>query len=456
MVGLIRGAIACLTVASLAFYSYWNPPFVLLILFSIVFNFVWGSFLTRAGARKRWRLFIGVAVNLSLIGYFKYTGFFIENANALFSLSSKVPDIFLPLGISFFTFQQIAYLVDCHRGITREHSFLQYCLFVTFFPQLIAGPIVHHGEMMTQFSDERTFRYNPENMATGFAIFSMGLFKKVIIADTLSPWVADIFDGNGEPAMLVASWIGSLAYTFQIYFDFSGYSDMALGLGHFFNIKIPVNFDAPYKSRNMVEFWQRWHMTLSRFLREYLYIPLGGNRKGTPRRYVNLMAVMLIGGLWHGAAWTFVFWGGLHGLYLCINHGWGKISTRLGFRLPLVLAWALTFVATVFAWVFFRAATFGAATNIIKGMAGFNGVENMRATLLNSSNNELMPWFPGDERVVILIALLAMCVSMPVGWRWARERLKRLTVPGAIFAGLLFSSSVLGLTRISEFLYFQF
>jgi alginate O-acetyltransferase complex protein AlgI len=256
--------------------------------------------------------------------------------------------------------------------------------------------------------------------------------------------------------MLMASWIGALSYTFQIYFDFSGYSDMALGLGHLFNLELPVNFDAPYKSRNIVEFWRRWHMTLSRFLKEYLYIPLGGNRKGTFRRYINLMATMLLGGLWHGAAWTFVFWGGLHGLYLCIVHFWGKVSKKIGVTLPLPVAWLITFVATVFAWVFFKAEDFGKAVSISEGMLGLNGMETLDSVLWATEGNTLASWLPINEKIAVIAALTLVCLFFPVSWRWVRTKMEKYATVSAVVAALLFLLSVLGLTRISEFLYFQF
>jgi len=315
-------ALAVLTVASLAFYSYWNPPFVFLILFSVLFNYAWGRIIERnmhaENPRKIW-LFSGVAVNLGLIAYFKYANFFMSNLAALGDFEWTSRSIFLPLGISFFTFQQIAYLIDCSKGKAREHTFTHYALFVTFFPQLIAGPIVRYDQIMPQFSRLRTFGLSYRNIALGIALLSLGLFKKLVIADTLSPWVAALFDSSSTPTFFEA-WAGTLSYTFQIYFDFSGYSDMALGLGKLFNIDLPLNFNSPYKATSVIEFWRRWHISLSTFLKDYLYIPLGGSRKGTLRRYGNLMITMLLGGLWHGASWNFVIWGGLHGMFLSVNH----------------------------------------------------------------------------------------------------------------------------------------
>lgn len=327
-------ALALLMVASLVFYSYWNPPFVFLILFSILFNYSWGRLIERASGRLRklW-LFSGVGVNLLLIAYFKYANFMMSNIAWMIGVEWTARDIFLPLGISFFTFQQIAYLIDCSKGLAKEHAFTHYALFVTFFPQLIAGPIVRYEEIMPQFSRLRTFAMNYRNIAMGLALLSLGLFKKVVIADTLSPWVAAAFD-TYDPLTFFEAWGGVLSYTFQIYFDFSGYSDMALGLGRIFNIELPINFNSPYKALSISDFWRRWHISLSSFLRDYLYIPLGGNRQGKLHRNINLMATMLLGGLWHGASWNFVVWGGLHGVFLVVNHAYRKTLSTLKFTPP--------------------------------------------------------------------------------------------------------------------------
>lgn len=325
---------ALLLVASFVFYSYWNPPFFFLILFSILFNFSWGRLIERTSGRRRdlW-LYSGVAVNLLLIAYFKYANFMASNIAWLFGKEWVAQDIFLPLGISFFTFQQIAYLIDCSKGLAKEHVFTQYALFVTFFPQLIAGPIVRYEDIMPQFGRLRTFGMSYRNTAVGIALLTLGLFKKVVIADTLSPWVAAVFDSS-EPLTLFEAWGGVLSYTFQIYFDFSGYSDMAVGLGRLFNIELAINFNSPYKALSISDFWRRWHITLSSFLRDYLYIPLGGNRCGKIRRNINIMITMLLGGLWHGASWNFVVWGGLHGVFLVINHTYRKIISSLKITPP--------------------------------------------------------------------------------------------------------------------------
>lgn len=265
-------------------------------------------------------------------------------------------NIILPIGISFYTFTQIAFLVDTYQEKVNEYRFIHYLLFVTYFPHLIAGPVLHHKEMMPQFADSRIYKFSTTDFAVGLTIFCIGLAKKVLIADNLAPYANPLFSGADAPSLFIA-WGGVLAYTFQLYFDFSAYSDMAIGLSRLFGVKLPLNFNSPYKATNISEFWGRWHMTLSRFLMDYLYIPLGGNRTGIIRRYRNLITVMLLGGLWHGAGWNFVIWGGLHGVYLIIHHGWGKLSELLNFPVNLVLwrltATSITFLSVCFAWVFF-------------------------------------------------------------------------------------------------------
>ncbi|MBI2095286.1 MAG: MBOAT family protein [Candidatus Omnitrophica bacterium] len=301
--GQFRTAIIWLTAASLFFYAWWNPRFVFLISVSILFNYAVGVRLSRPSTRSRGLLIFGVAMNLVVLGYFKYANFFVASLNAAFGLSWHLSSILLPLGISFFTFTQIAYLVDAHKGIAKEYSLWHYGLFVTFFPHLVAGPILHHKDLIPQFSKPSIYRPDTGNFAAGSALFFIGLFKKVIFADSAARYAIPVFNAAaaGVPITFFEAWSGALAYTFQLYFDFSGYSDMAVGLGLLMGIALPLNFNSPYQSENVIEFWKRWHMTLSHFLRDYLYIPLGGNRKGSARRYLNLMLTMLLGGLWHGA-----------------------------------------------------------------------------------------------------------------------------------------------------------
>lgn len=374
-----HAATTWLAFCSIFFYGWWDPAYVGLMVASILTNYSFGALLAgkfRSGAL----LALSVAINLSLLGYYKYTDFFIANMNELAGLDWQMHNIVLPLGISFFTFTQIAYLVDVYRGEVRGGKLTDYFLFVTYFPHLIAGPIIHHKEMMPQFAYRATEQINARNLTGGMVLFTIGLAKKVLIADRVMEYVGPVFSAAEQGATLTffEAWGGALAYTIQLYFDFSGYADMALGLSLMFGIRMPLNFNSPYKSTNIIEFWRRWHMTLSRFLRDYLYIGLGGNRKGPFRRYVNLWLTMLLGGLWHGAGWTFVVWGALHGSYLCINHGWraafGNRSPVLPEGLRTLLYGTITFLAVVVAWVFFRAESFTGAMRIIEGMAGCNGV----------------------------------------------------------------------------------
>src|SRR5215813_3889422 len=343
-----RAGILVLVAASLVFYGAWRPIYLSLLIGSMLFNFLSGLLMENAERRRAVGM-LGVAVNLSVLGFFKYTNFLLDSFDTASGLSLPHVDIILPLGISFFTFQQIAYLVDVMRGARVERDIVSYTLFVSFFPHLIAGPLVHHAEMIPQFTRERSSR-SALLAARGWAIFVAGLFKKVAIADNLAQFDNPVFahvDAGGSVGAQWA-WLSILAYTLQIYFDFSGYSDMAIGLALLFGIRLPVNFRSPYKATSIIDFWRRWHITLSRFLRNYLYIPLGGNRLGKQRRYANLMVTMLLGGLWHGAGWNFLIWGGLHGLYLGINHLWrgdkGRSPATISGR---AACWALTFVAVV-------------------------------------------------------------------------------------------------------------
>jgi len=338
----------------------------------MLFNYVVGNSLSKHNGggnshkfSRKTLLAFGIVLNLLLLGYFKYADFFITNINTAVGTNLPLLNLLLPLAISFFTFQQIAYLVDSYKNETKEYDFLNYALFVTFFPQLIAGPIVHHKEMMPQFANVKNKVKNYKNIAIGLFIFSIGLFKKVVIADTFAVWATAGFD-TATTLNLFEAWATSLSYTFQLYFDFSGYTDMAIGAALLFNIKLPINFNSPYKATNIQDFWRRWHITLSRFLRDYVYIPLGGNRKGEFRTYNNLLSTFLIGGLWHGAGWTFVFWGFLHGAAIVIHRAWSK----LGFKIWSWLAWLITFNFVNIAWVFFRAKEWEDAAKVLSGMAG--------------------------------------------------------------------------------------
>lgn len=384
-----RLAASWLGFASLFFYGWWSIYALPLLLSSILANYRFSiplSSQTMSDKNKRIYLFVAVLSNLIVLGVFKYSNFFISTANDLISPNfgwGSIPllNIVLPLGISFFTFTQIAFLVDTYRGQVKETDPIHYLLFVTYFPHLIAGPVLHHKQMMPQFGFASTYRFNHESVAIGLTVFCIGLFKKVVFADELAVYANLVFDGTnaGVKPTFFDAWTGALAYTLQLYFDFSGYSDMAIGLSRLFNIRLPLNFNSPYKAFNIIEFWRRWHMTLSAFLRDYIYIPLGGNRNGKVARYRNLILTMLLGGLWHGAGWTFVLWGGLHGIYLVINHAWLRVTDGgFGRYLPnpvaIVLGVGMTFLAVVIAWVSFRAANFATAIEMYRGMFGIYGI----------------------------------------------------------------------------------
>jgi len=370
--------------SSLFFYSYFNMNYLPLILGSLTVNYVIGTVLglsikSVSKFNRKLMLTIGVIINLALLGYFKYYNFILENIGNIFNISFNNSTILLPLAISFFTFQQIAYLVDSYKGQTSEYGMLDYCLFVTFFPQLIAGPIVHHYEMMNQFRSSETKLINTKNIFLGVTIFSIGLFKKVVIADSLSIWVDDGYS-NPERLDFYSSWLTSLSYTFQLYFDFSGYCDMAIGAALIFNIRLPINFNSPYKSLNIQDFWRRWHITLGRFLREYIYIPLGGNKKTNLHTYLNLFLTFLIGGIWHGASWMFVIWGGMHGVALVIHRVWMNLNIRMN----SIISWFITFNFINISWIFFRADNIEIAINILKKMFSF--------TMVNQLDVEKISW----------------------------------------------------------------
>ncbi len=451
-----------LVLSSLFFYSWWNIIYLPLILISMLFNYVLGNSFSKYKDRKKAFskksiLIFGITSNLLLLGYFKYTDFFIENLN--FFTTSEIPtlNLALPLAISFFTFQQIAYLVDSYRNETHEYDFLNYAIFVTFFPQLIAGPIVHHKEMMPQFANIRNKVKNYRNVAVGLFIFSMGLFKKVVIADTFAIWATNGFD-RSEVLTLVEAWATSLSYTFQLYFDFSGYTDMAIGAALLFNIKLPINFNSPYKALSIQDFWRRWHMTLSRFLRDYVYIPLGGNKKGNMRIYGNLMATFILGGLWHGAGWTFIFWGFLHGLALSIHRVWHNF----GFRLPKVIAWFITFNFINITWVFFRAKEWDDAIKVLCGMFGMTGLvlPSFFKTYVDSFGQfnikfeGLLINIDGEYNTLIWL-LIGFCIIFMKNSTYFIENFK-FTRSMLLFNILLLYTSVLYLTKASEFLYFEF
>ena len=455
--------------ASVFFYGYWMPEFTLLLLGSIGVNFFIGQRIAaRQGPARRTWLTVGIVLNLATLAYFKYANFFIDNLEALLGAQFSVARIILPIGISFYSFTQIAYLVDTWQGKVREARPVHYGLFVTFFPHLIAGPVLHHAQMMPQFANPAVYRFNAAHFTAGLAIFCIGLFKKIVLADGIAPYADAVFvpvDAGAHPDMAEA-WIGALAYTFQLYFDFSGYSDMAIGLSWMFNIRLPFNFDSPYKALNISDFWRRWHISLSTFLRDYLYVPLGGNRKGRMRRYLNLGATMVLGGLWHGASWSFVLWGAMHGVYLMVNHAFRALTEKLGWRAALdasaafrLLAWSLTFLSVVAAWVLFRAETMHGASRMLQSMAGW---------VPQSTDKGLLWWNAGlQPRVamgwclVLGVVAVALRNSNQIGERLLAAMQARpawrAPLAGAVLASAV-ALVVVNTTRSSSsaFIYFNF
>ena len=453
-----------LVAASLFFYSWWNVLYLPLIVGSILFNYFVGLRLcSDSNAEPENRkgkilLAFSIAANLSLLGYFKYADFFIENVNSFAGADISVLNLALPLAISFFTFQQIAYLVDCYRNEVKDRDFINYAVFVCFFPQLIAGPIVHNREMMPQFSNIENKVLVYRNISIGIFVFSIGLFKKVVIADTFSTWATTGFDISST-LQFIEAWVTSLSYTFQLYFDFSGYTDMAVGIALLFNIKLPKNFYSPYKATNIQDFWRRWHITLSRFLRDYLYIPLGGNRLGEIRTYTNLMTTFILGGLWHGAGWTFVFWGLMHGVALAIHRAWSKI----GIKLWSWLGWLLTFNFVVIAWVFFRAKEWADAIKVLKGMFGFNGVRlpdifGRKFPVLSEYGVEFgnsLINIRGNLETLLWVFCALIFVLVFKNTVELRERFVSSYFTATVTVVAL-TTSVLMLNKVSEFLYFNF
>ncbi|MDE2183282.1 MAG: MBOAT family protein [Alphaproteobacteria bacterium] len=467
------GKRAFLLLVSYGFYAWWRADFILLLVGSTIVNFAIGSEITRRHPVEkptRSLLVAGLIFNLGLIALFKYAGLFVRTADGLFGLNYPVPGLFLPLAISFFTFEQISYLVDADSGKAKRYSFFDYALFVAYFPHLIAGPIVRYNDLIPQFSLKRSRQQRDEDLSLGVTLFTIGLAKKTLIADNLAPYADVVFSAAHQGVAVSSSdaWLGTLFFAFQIYFDFSAYTDMALGTSCMLGIRLPFNFNSPYKAASIIDFWRRWHVSLSTFLRDYLYFALGGNRKGPVLRYVNLLITMLLGGLWHGANWTFVIWGGLHGFYLCVNHAWRNVLDALRLKPGGTLAWLahpasvlLTFMATTIAWVIFRAEDFSTAARMLYGLVGKGG------------HSSLVSFSP--LAIAALVALFAIVWfapnSMEMTWRFqpalgppkgmapVREiRFLRwhMTRSGAVATGFVCVAAVLALSNLSPFIYFQF
>ncbi|MEC0143778.1 MBOAT family O-acyltransferase [Paenibacillus alginolyticus] len=431
-----------LVACSLFFYSWWDIKYLPLLLLSIFFNFGLGIIISKH--RERFNpffvLLVGISINVLLLGYYKYYDFFIVNINDIFSSDLNLINVILPLGISFFTFTQIAFLVDAYKKEVKEFDIVNYMLFVTYFPHLIAGPILHHKEMMPQFASLKNKFINYKNVSRGLFIFSIGLFKKVIIADTFAGWASYGFDKTSS-LNFYESWATSLSYTFQLYYDFSGYTDMAIGIALLFNIKLPNNFNSPYKALNIQDFWRRWHMTLSRFLRDYIYIPMGGNRKGLYRTYTNLLITFIIGGIWHGAGWTFLFWGFLHGIALVLHRIWSGLHIKMN----KVIAWFITFNFINITWVFFRAKDWDHAIKVLNGMFGLTGLS------MSISDNA----FANLPYAFLLILLFLFVVTITKNSIELMDEFKP-SIRSAIVISIIFVVSVLLSQKVSEFLYFNF
>lgn len=449
-----------LVIVSLFFYSWWNVAYLPLILGSLFINFFIGNLLGKENLRfnKKLLLTMGIVLNVIFLGYYKYTDFFIDTINTALSTNMALLHLALPLAISFFTFEQISYLVDSYRGETKHYTLLDYSMFVTFFPKLIAGPIVYHNEIIPQFESKETKKINWSNISAGIFIFAVGLFKKVAIADTFAVWATSGFE-NSSKLTLIEGWITSLSYTMQLYFDFSGYCDMAIGIALLFNINLLQNFNSPYKALDIQDFWRRWHMTLGRFLTHYIYVPLGGNRKGKRRTYINIFIIFMISGFWHGAGWTFIFWGFLHGVASMICRYW-KLA---GYKMNKFVAWFVTFNFVNIAWVFFRAESWGQAIEVLKSMIGLNGIalptffEN-KLVILNNYNIQFHNFYLSNMEVVQVVLLILISLYVCIMFKNSIQMMKNFkpTPLYSIFIIVIVIYGVLNLSNVSEFLYFNF
>jgi alginate O-acetyltransferase complex protein AlgI len=467
------GKRAFLLLVSYGFYAWWRADFILLLVGSTIVNYAVGGEITRRHALSRSTkglLIAGLVFNLGLIGLFKYAGLFVHTADGLLGLDYPIPNLFLPLAISFFTFEQISYLVDAADGKAQRYSFLDYALFVGYFPHLIAGPIVRYNDLIPQFSESRTKAQRDVDLSLGVTLFTIGLAKKTLIAENLAPFADVVFSAAHQGVAVSAgdAWLGTLFFAFQIYFDFSAYTDMALGTSCMLGIRLPFNFNSPYKAASIIDFWRRWHVSLSTFLRDYLYFSLGGNRQGPVRRYANLVITMLLGGLWHGANWTFVIWGGLHGFYLCINHAWRKIWIALDVKPPRAIAVLgqpaavlLTFAATTLAWVVFRAQDFATAARMVQGLVGEGGTTRLVSfTPLAAVSLTVLfaiVWFAPNSMQMTWSYRPAL--DPPKGTSHVRQiRFLRwqMSRKSAVAMGLVCIAAVLALSNLSPFIYFQF
>lgn len=467
--GWHRAALCGQTLMSLFFYAYNNINYVWILVASILINWIFSYLLHKlsdssSGPLKKYArksiLTIGILLNIGSIFYFKYYDFFIENFNRFLETDFQLRNIVLPLGISFYTFQQISYLIDSYRGETKGYSFIEYAAFVSFFPQLVAGPIVLHDEIISQFKDEKKWHFNNDSFANGIYVFAIGLFKKVLIADTFGKAVSWGWT-NLEVMSSLEIMIVMVSYTFQIYFDFSGYCDMAVGIGKMFNIDLPINFDSPYKSYSIIEFWKRWHMTLTRFLRKYVYFPLGGSRKGNVRTCINIFVVFLISGIWHGANWTFILWGVLHGLAQVLN----RIFKKSWDKCNQVFQWICTFAFVNVMWLIFRADNVKQAVTLIKRMVimdSFTIDEGLCSSFVLPEISYCAQYIKplayisgkiyGFYMWVALLGALFICLNLK---NMYGEKF-RPTLAKALGTAVLMVWSIVSLAGVSTFLYFNF
>ncbi len=466
---LTTAAKAWLVFTSLFFYSWWNIMYLPLILISILFNYTITNTMIEYDKSKRRHLSkksllqVGLLFNIGLLVYFKYMDFFISNTNTVFGSDIELLHLVLPLAISFFTLQQIAFLIDSYEGLVEEKKFLDYTIFVTFFPQLIAGPIVHHKEMMPQFASVKNKVKNYKNISLGLFIFSIGLFKKVAIADTFSIWANAGFD-VATTLNLFEAWVTSLSYTFQLYFDFSGYTDMAIGAALLFNIRLPINFNSPYKATGMIDFWKRWHMTLTSFITAYIYTPIVRSFKKLTfhKAMVATVVTFLIAGLWHGASWMFVIFGGLHGLGIVVNHYWQK-KIKIKIKINKILAWLITFNFVNITFVFFRAKEWNDAIKVLSSMFSLDNIvlpdrlEN-KLSFLSSYGIEFGAWakdISGDNWTAIWI-IIGFTLVLIFNNSIQRINNFQFNYRSVSLTGFAFIFSILSLDKASEFLYFNF
>ncbi len=458
-------SLVVLIVASFVFYAYDNVYYLTLLAGSILINWFMAYIMNKTASTEKDKLrkallIIGILIDVGVIFYFKYYDFFIENMNALFKADFNLRHIILPLGISFFTFQQISYLVDTYRGETKDYSFIEYAAFVSFFPQLVAGPIVLHSELIPQYRDKDRWHLSADRMAEGLYVLAMGMFKKVIIADKFGQVVTwgwlDTASRTGPDMLLI-----SIFYTFQLYFDFSGYCDMAIGIAKLFSLDLPVNFNSPYKAISINDFWKRWHMTLTRFLTNYIYIPLGGNRKGRVRTYVNILLVFLISGIWHGANWTFIVWGVIHGILQVLN----RMCKKIWDKVPKVIAWLVTFILVDLLWVMFYAPSVSDGFFVIKKIFDFSNMHispdiyllfimkevNMVLGMLGPVGAFLTTHYQWYMIMYLVLSfIICLCAKN------LHEEKFTPTIGKAILSALLLIWAIISFAGVSTFLYFNF